>query len=71
MKHLLTRLILLTLTLGFFSPAAYSQFGGLGAGKKMPTPGKIYGKIVDDKTGKPLDAVSVVLQTVTGDKREP
>ncbi|MEO6830672.1 MAG: outer membrane beta-barrel family protein, partial [Chitinophagaceae bacterium] len=71
MKHLLSRLALLLLTLGFFSPAAYSQFGGLGAGKKMPTPGKIYGKIVDDKTGKPLDAVSVVLQTVTGDKREP
>lgn len=73
MNSLFARFISTVAILFLFSPKAFSQFGGMGMGngKKMPTPGKIYGKIVDDKTGKPIDAVSVVLQTGTGDKKVP
>jgi len=55
-------------------PAVNAQMGGMGAmgggGKQPPKMGKIYGKVVDAKTGKPVDAASVLLLQTKNGKKE-
>jgi ferric enterobactin receptor len=53
---------------------AHAQGGlgmpGSGGGRQMPKMGKMYGKVVDSKTGKPVDVASVALLQKKGAKME-
>lgn len=43
------------------APDTFAQMPGAPGGKQMPKMGKFYGKVIDSKTGKPVDVASVVL----------
>ena len=64
MKNIYMRKLLLVLCLGSFLTQAYAQFpmgGGRQGGQAPPSIGHFYGKIVDSKTNKGIDGVSVQL----------
>src|ERR1044071_874 len=73
MKRYCTFALLIVAALLFADPT-YAQMGGFpgggqGGGRQMPKMGKMYGKVVDGKSGKPLDMASVsLLQTKDGKK---
>jgi outer membrane receptor protein involved in Fe transport len=52
---------IITATLLLLTHLCYAQFPGMGKGGQQMNVGRIYGKIVDANTGKPIDAVSVQL----------
>jgi outer membrane receptor protein involved in Fe transport len=72
MKHFFSGLpcLLAALLLSISSHAQVGGFtGGQGNGRQMPRMGKMYGKVVDSKSGKPVDVASVsLLQTRNGKK---
>jgi ferric enterobactin receptor len=53
---------------------AYAQSGmgipGSGGGRQIPKMGKMYGKVIDSKTGRPVDVASVALLQKKGSKME-
>src|SRR5277367_856384 len=63
MKNIYMRKLLLILCSGSFLAQAYAQFpmGGGRQGGQAPSIGHFYGKIVDLKTNKGIDGVSVQL----------
>src|SRR5580692_6826508 len=64
MKIFYMRKLLLVLCLFSFLTGAYAQFpggGGRQGGAQAPSIGHFYGKIVDSKTNKGMDGVSVQL----------
>lgn len=66
--HSITTFLLILLC----SSLANAQLGlgGAGAGRQIPKMGKMYGKVIDAKTGKPIDVASVVLLQKKGAKQE-
>ena len=52
---------LLALALLLLAQISYAQFPGMGKGGQQMNVGRLYGKVVDAKTNKPVDAVSVQL----------
>ncbi len=52
---------LLALALLLLTQISYAQFPGMGKGGQQMNVGRLYGKVVDAKTNKPVDAVSVQL----------
>lgn len=71
-RHYLHTLILILAVL--FSSPAGAQMGGFpsggqGGGRQAPKMGKMYGKVIDSKTGRPVDVASVsLLQNNKGKK---
>ncbi|MFN5335618.1 MAG: hypothetical protein ACK5BV_10570, partial [Bacteroidota bacterium] len=52
---------LFCLVLIALAQTSFAQFPGMGKGGQQMNVGRLYGKIVDAKTNKPIDAVSVQL----------
>jgi outer membrane receptor protein involved in Fe transport len=64
--------ILLFALLAAYSPAIAQIPGagaGTGGGRQMPKMGKMYGKVIDSKTGKPVDVASVILLQKKGSRQ--